>query len=617
MAQLQRMNARLDTLTNELCQVNTRVSRIARWFTMPEIDIIIYYGGPLKNANANKGLPFEGPGIKTYYTQIDRRLKTLDKLKMMVMEELCENPAMHNIHITYRMPNEILKHRINYKYMAIEADKHVKIMFDKLERIPEVINIELYIQLEPRAGVGIEEIQQTQTSLQVTVPDAQYEDEIEDRIEQGDFRDFERDIDDDETLDGSKPDAYNVLSVQNITNTIPMYSPPALSFSKNTWENMVDPSHIETPFVSSWREGMNLCKGLTFANKMEVQRVLTKCALKENKYFMISRSTTTKLCAKCVDESCTWYVCVVMKPKFHNLWMVTVYKGPHTCIRTRVRNDSRMMSCKFIADDILKKLYKDHTTPIKHLRSMIESKYEGKKPSYYKIWDAKQKAIGKMFGNWEESYQRLQKLLMAYIDQDPTTQVFYRTTSTGEDDTVFLNYVFWSFGPSIDGFKYCKPVISIDGTHLYGKYQGKLLVAMATDANNKIFPLAFAIVDSESGSSWRWFLQCLRDAIGRVIPNEGICIISDRHLSIKNTIANYPRRDDGRPLVFHRYCLRHVASNFNTHFQNSTLKSAALKAGYASQAVKFYTIMETIKQAEIEAIRNKKKLTGKDCKEKN
>ena len=31
MVQLQRMDARLDTLSNELCQVNTRVSRIARW----------------------------------------------------------------------------------------------------------------------------------------------------------------------------------------------------------------------------------------------------------------------------------------------------------------------------------------------------------------------------------------------------------------------------------------------------------------------------------------------------------------------------------------------------------------------------------------------------------
>ena len=206
---------------------------------------------------------------------------------------------------------------------------------------------------------------------------------------------------------------------------------------------------------------------------------------------------------------------------------------------------------------------------------------------------------------------------MTYIDQDPTTQVFYRTTPIGEDDTVFLHYVFWSFSPRIDGFKYCKPIISINRTHLYDKYQGKLLVTMAIDANSKVFLLAFAVMDCESGSSWRWFLQCLRDTIGHVILDEGICIISDQHLSIKNAIANWPKRDDGRTHVFHRYCLQHVASNFNTHFQNLALKSATLKARYATQVVKFDTIIESIKQVEIEAIRNKKKVTGKDGKEKN
>ena len=270
---------------------------------MPKIDIILYHSGPLKNANANKGLPFEKPSIKTYYTQINRRLKTLDELKMIIMEELYANPIVHNIQITYCMSHEVLQNQINYKYMTIEIDKHVKIMFDKLDRIPAVNGIELYIQLELRAEVGIEEIQQTTTSLQVTVPDAQYEcsthvedddvhandddddddesddddyvdetiaingedfvdrDEFEERIERGDFGDFERDIDDDETLNGSQPDADNVISVQNIMDTIPAYAPPTLSFSANTWENMVDPSHIEIPFVSTWREGMNLCKG--------------------------------------------------------------------------------------------------------------------------------------------------------------------------------------------------------------------------------------------------------------------------------------------------------------------------------------------------------------------
>ncbi|KAL4639454.1 hypothetical protein ACB092_03G219800 [Castanea dentata] len=182
--------------------------RCCCWFTMTVIDINLYYGGPLNNANANKGLSFEGPGIKCYYTQIDHKLKTLNDLKMIVMKKLCVNPASHDIQITFRSPHEVLKHQINYKYMLLEADEHVKIMFDKMERIAQVSAIELYIELELRAEVGTEEIQQTTTSLQVTVPDAQY--------------------------DCGETNAENAISVQNIMNTIPAYTLPALSFSANT-----------------------------------------------------------------------------------------------------------------------------------------------------------------------------------------------------------------------------------------------------------------------------------------------------------------------------------------------------------------------------------------------
>ena len=143
---------------------------------MTIIDINLYYGGPLSNANANKGLPFEGPGIKCYYTQIDHRLKTLNDLKMIVMKELGVNPALHNIKILFRSPYEVCNHHINYKHMAIESDKHMKIMFDKMERIAQVNAIELYIELEPRVEVvGAKEIQQITTRLQDTIPDAQYD----------------------------------------------------------------------------------------------------------------------------------------------------------------------------------------------------------------------------------------------------------------------------------------------------------------------------------------------------------------------------------------------------------------------------------------------------------
>ena len=33
---------------------------------------------------------------------------------------------------------------------------------------------------------------------------------------------------------------------------------------------------------------------------------------------------------------------------------------------------------------------------------------------------------------------------------------------------------------------------------------------MAQDANNEIYPLAFAIVENESESTWKWFLGLIR-----------------------------------------------------------------------------------------------------------
>ena len=70
-------------------------------------------------------------------------------------------------------------------------------------------------------------------------------------------------------------DVDDDIDVQHDTNTTTGYRPPSDSFYTNTWENMVDPSCLQIPFVSTWEDGMNFCKGLTFANKEAVKHALT------------------------------------------------------------------------------------------------------------------------------------------------------------------------------------------------------------------------------------------------------------------------------------------------------------------------------------------------------
>ena len=135
--------------------------------------------------------------------------------------------------------------------------------------------------------------------------------------------------------------------------------------------------------------------------------------------------------------------------------------------------------------------------------------------------------------------------------------------------------VFWDFGAFIEGFKSCRLLIQIDGTFLYGQYKGKLLIATSIDLNGQILPLAFAIVEEKSTYSWSWFLIALRT---HVTQREGICLISYLHAGINVVVIDVATRWNP-PHAHHRYCLRHMASNFDEKYKNKVLKALAYKAG--------------------------------------
>ena len=99
---------------------------------------------------------------------IRRKLKTLNDLKMKIMEELKLNPACYDIKIIYHYPQEVFHERINYRYMVIKEDKYVKIMYNRIHQMPHVNATELYVSSEPLAEVDAEEVQQKTTSLQFT-----------------------------------------------------------------------------------------------------------------------------------------------------------------------------------------------------------------------------------------------------------------------------------------------------------------------------------------------------------------------------------------------------------------------------------------------------------------
>ncbi|XP_017624984.1 uncharacterized protein LOC108468613 [Gossypium arboreum] len=91
---------------------------------------------------------------------------------------------------------------------------------------------------------------------------------------------------------------------------------------------------------------------------------------------------------------------------------------------------------------------------------------------------------------------------------------------------------------------------------MYDRYTHRLLLAVAQDGSGRILPIAFAITPGESADDWDFFLSRLRM---HVCPQPDICVISDRGTGILVAIE---RQESLWNCTHHRYCLRHIASNY-------------------------------------------------------
>ena len=255
------------------------------------------------------------------------------------------------------------------------------------------------------------------------------------------------------------------------------------------------------------------------------------------------------------------------------------------------------MDSKFISIALEKYVREDLTQFVKDLCSILYAKH-GHDVTMYKVWEAKQKVVARIYRDFDESYAKLPRFLVALSDVDLNTVTTLKCNPRVPRTYIF-NFAFWAFGPCIRGFRHCRPMISIDATYLYGKYKGKLLIAMAIDGNNEIYPLAFAVVESEITESWGWFLACL---LTYVTNRTNLCIISDRHRGIQSCFDDTEHRGYLQsPLVHHRYCLRHLVSNVNTNFNSVALKNLVWKAATANQVRKFENTMDCIKNVNSDA----------------
>lgn len=178
----------------------------------------------------------------------------------------------------------------------------------------------------------------------------------------------------------------------------------------------------------------------------------------------------------------------------------------------------------------------------------------GMEVPYMQAWHSKEIARTTVYRSEAESHD-----LRFYCNVIEETNPSNLAEVVEEDDR--FKRVFISFHACVKGFQYgCRPLLLLDGTHIYSKYKCILFGDTSKNENKGFFTVAYAVIKAEINDSWHWFLTNLRDALynNKDPYDQVITFIQGRKKGLKTIIYEV------FPESYHGYCLRHLKQNFNS-----------------------------------------------------
>lgn len=268
--------------------------------------------------------------------------------------------------------------------------------------------------------------------------------------------------------------------------------------------------------------------GERYENPAQLKRALAFYGLAKGHNLYYEVNNKHRILAKCSKDNlkrkCPFRLWASWM-KTEKSFQIKTLVEKHSC--ARAYEFPYLVNSNWIARNYAKKVMVKPWIKIKDLQAAIYKKYKCR-VTFSLARRGKQKALKQYEACLEDHYAKLRPYAQEIINSNPGSSAFISVDTMPDGKSYFRSFYVCFKGLKDGWLAGCRRVIGLDGCFLKTICKGELLSAVGRDANNQIFPIAWAVVDVENKQNWIWFMECLVADL-KIDYGEGVTIISDQH----------------------------------------------------------------------------------------